>query len=392
MEKKIDWKKVEKLYKSLGVPKEYYAPPFAAIPYNRYFGGLSDRSTGKTTNWLLFGMCANKLYGTKIQYVRSTEDELSPSHARELVKTIREYDDGRYIRELTDGEYNGIYYHWRAFYYAAFDDKGERVAVAPEPFINCLSIDRADDYKSSYNAPDGDIILWDEFISRKRFTRVNECVDFLDLCKTIIRDRTTAIIVMLANTILLTSPIYEDLEIQKEIRTMKEKGDRRQIVTEKGTHMFWEIIDADISRSDKRQEVNRLYFGFKNPKLNAITGEGLYAFDSVPHIPPRDDSFILREGRLYLQTGAELLRLEICYQDGVGKHVQVHRATRTYDDSIILSLEPPVLAGHLWGFGTPKLTKAIGTFLAANKVFFSTNEVGTLFNEYLKRYKQLKLK
>lgn len=387
----IDWKKVEKLYKSLGVPREFYAPPFAAIPFNRYFMGLSDRSTGKTTNWILVGMCANRLYGTVIQYVRSTEDELAPSHATALMDTIRQYDDGKYVRELTGGVYNGIYYHWKAFYYAAYDDKGERVAVAPEPFMQCLSIDKNGDYKSSYNAPRGDIIMWDEFISKKRFTRLNECVDFLDLCKTIIRDRTDAIIVMLANTISLSSPIYEDLEIQKEIRQLK-RGDRRQIVTEKGTHIFAEIIDAEISRSEKRQEVNRLYFGFKNPKLSAITGEGLYAFDSVPHIPPRDGSFILYDGRIYIQTGTELLRVEICRQNGIGTHLQIHRATRTYDDSVILSLDAPTKSRHFWGFGSPKMTKLFGKFLSSNKVFFASNEIGTIFNEYLKRYKALKLK
>lgn len=382
-----DYALIEREYKKLKTPAGLYAPPFSALSRNKYFIGLSDRSTGKTTNWLLFGLVMNKLYGTVIQYVRATENELSPSHAEKLVDVIKEYDDGYYIKELTGGEYNSVYYHWKQFFYCYIDENGNRTATSDRPIIQCLSIERAGDYKSTYNAPLGDLIILDEFIGK--YYRPNECVQFLDLTKTIIRDRQSPIIVMLANTINLSSHYFEEMEISRDVLGMK-KGEMRAVTTAKGTHIFIEIIDASITKSEQRQAVNRLFFGFKNPKLNAITGEGLYAFDSVPHIPPRNESYYVIQNNIYFETGIDLLQCEYAYNDELGYHFEIHRANKTYDDSVILSLEVKEERRYLYGFGTKRLQGIFGRFLSERKVFFSSNEIGTIFNDYLRRYQAMK--
>ena len=382
-----DFRAIEREYKKLGVPDLWYSPPFAAIPRNKYFIGLSDRSTGKTTNWLLYGLCMNKLYGTIVQYVRPTEDELAPSHAEKLVEVIRSYNNGEYIKKLTNGRWNSIYYHWRAFYYCNCDEDGRRLEVCEKECIHCLAISKANDYKSTYNAPLGDFILLDEFIVKGY--RPNEAIDFLDLTKTIFRDRLSGIIVMLANTIKLNSMYFEEYEISRQVLGMK-KGEFRQCVTDKGTKLFVEIIDAEITRSESRKTMNSLFYGFKNPKINAITGESLYAYESVPHIPDRDESFYKIQNNIYFETGIDLLQAEYCYNDKQGYHFQIHRATKTYDDSIILSLEVVDDSRYLWGFGTPKLQKVFGRFMAERRLYFSSNEVGTIFNDYVRRYQAVK--
>lgn len=384
-----DWRLIEKEYNKLGVPELFYRPPFQAIPRNKYFIGLSDRSTGKTTNWLLLGLVMNKLYGTIVQYVRETNDELSPSHAEKLVEVVRAYNQGEYIRKLTNGRYNSIYYHWRGFFYCLVDESGKRVEVADKEIIHCLSIEDHEEYKSTYNAPLGDFVLLDEFI-RKSY-RPNVAIDFLDLTKTIFRDRLSPIVVMTANTIKLSSIYFEEFEISRQVLGMK-KGEFRQCVTEKGTKLFVEIIDAAITRSAVRKRMNELFYGFKNPRINAITGESLYAFESVPHIPPKDETFYKIENRIYVETGIDLLQMEYCYNDALGYHFQIHRATRTYDDSIVLSLDVVQDHRYLWGFGTPKLQRAIGKAIAERRVYFSSNEVGTTFNDYVRRYQALKNK
>lgn len=382
-----DFKAIEREYKKLNVPSEWYEPPFPAIPRNKYFIGLSDRSTGKTTNWILYGLCMNKLYGTVIQYVRPRDAELSPSHAEKLVEVIRSHNDGEYIKKLTDNRYNGIYYHWKAFYYCKYDEDGRRVEVSEREIIHCLSIDNADDYKSTYNAPMGDVIILDEFINR--YYVPDEAVKFLDLTKTIFRDRHSGFIVMLANTIKMSSPYFEDYEISQQIRGMQ-KGEIRHVVTEKGTRFFVEIIDAGISKSKSRQEMNTLFYGFKNPKINSITGEGLYAYESVPHIPQRDVSWYCISNVIYIETGIDLLQCELCFCDSLGYHFEIHKATKTYDDSVILSLDPVQDGRYLWGFGTPKLQRIFGKLYAERRLTFSNNEIGTIFNDYLRRYRALK--
>ena len=382
-----DYAAIEKEYRRLGVPDAFYTPPFAAIPRNKYLISLSDRSTGKTTNWLLYGLVMNKLYGTVIQYVRATEGELAPSHAEKLVEVLRSYNSGEYIRKLTNGEFNSIYYHWKQFYYCYVDDNNMRVAVSEKPIIQCLSIDRANDYKSTYNAPVGDIIILDEFIGK--YYRPGEAIQFMDLTKTIIRDRQSPFIVMLANTINLTSHYFEEMEISRDVRNMK-KGEVRSVTTEKGTHIFIEIVDVNITKSKERQTVNRLFYGFKNPKLNAITGEGLYAFDSVPHIPKHTESYYVIQNNIYIETGIDLLQCEYCYDDVLQYHFEIHRANRTYDDSVILSLELKEDVRYLFGFGTKRLQGIFGRFLAERKVYFSSNEIGTVFYDYVRRYQAVK--
>lgn len=384
-----DFKLIEREYKKLGVPSLWYNPPFTAIPRNKYFIGLSERSTGKTTNWLLYGLVMNKLYGTVVQYVRGTEDELAPSHAEKLVEVIRAYNGGEYIQKLTDGQYNSIYYHWKAWFYCQVDDAGNIVEKSKKECIHCLSVDQWQNYKSGYNAPLGDFVLFDEFIGK--FYRPDEAIHFMDLTKTIFRNRLSGIIVMLANYIKLTSVYFEEFEISRQVIGMK-KGEFRQCVTEKGTKLFVEIIDAEISKTESQTLMNRLFYGFKNPKINAITGESLYAYESVPHVPKRDESFYVINNKLYVETGIDLLQCELCYNDAQGYHFEIHRATRTYDDSIILSLEIVDDARYLWGFGTRKIQSIFNKMMLERRLYFSSNEVGTIFNDYVRRYQVLKNK
>ena len=71
-----DLRAIKKVYDSLGIPKEFFQLPWSALSNDKIIIELSERSTGKTTNWILFGLCMNKLYGTVIQYIRATENML----------------------------------------------------------------------------------------------------------------------------------------------------------------------------------------------------------------------------------------------------------------------------------------------------------------------------
>ena len=183
-----DWGLIRKEYNKLGVPGDYYDIPWKAIQEgNKYIMSLSERSTGKTTNLgLLVGLVMNKLYKTQVVYIRPTEDELSASHAQKLVDVIKTYNEGQYIKALTDGEYNSMYYHWRQFFYCFVNETGEIEKKSTTPIIQMLSVARASDYKSTLNLPLGDWIVYDEFIGK--YYRPDEAIHFLDLLKTIIRD------------------------------------------------------------------------------------------------------------------------------------------------------------------------------------------------------------
>lgn len=387
-----DWREIRREYEKLDVPEGYYNIPWKALTRNSYLHVLSERSTGKTTNWLLVGLCMGKLYGTVIQYVRATESMLAPSHAERLVEVIRSYNGGEYIRKLTDGKWNSIYYRWKQFYYCLVDTTGTITEKSDRPIIQCLSIDKNQDYKSSYNTYEGkgDFVLFDEYIGE--YYRPNECIVFFDLLKTIFRDRLSGRVVMLANTINLNSLYFEEFEISREVKQLR-KGDKKEITTQRGTPIYIELVD--IVKSDTRKTIlNSLFFGFSNPKLASITGGEVWAFESVPHILPRaeqTDRYTM-ENRIYMENGIELLQLEICYNVEQNLHMEVHRASATYPDSVILTLAEMPDNRYLFGLGKGRLYRILMEHIQNRTVYYSSNEVGSIFKDYVSRYNAIRYK
>ena len=60
-----DWALIKKEFDKLGIP-ENVVNPFLThkLECGKWVVDMSERSIGKTTNWLLLGMVMNKLYGT----------------------------------------------------------------------------------------------------------------------------------------------------------------------------------------------------------------------------------------------------------------------------------------------------------------------------------------
>lgn len=372
----INWNDVVKECKKLGIPKDVYTP--FNLPFNeaKYFIECSERSIGKTTNWLLLGMVLNKMYGIQIQYIRQIIDMIMPKNMK-LFDTILEH---HYIEKITDGKYNGVKYFSRRFFYIN-TETGEE---ASEEFMNCLSIDNNSEYKSSYNAPKGDLIIFDEFISR--YYRPNEFVDFEDLIKTIIRERVSPIVVMLSNTIDRYNVYFKELEIYDEIQKMN-NGQSKLITTDMGTRIHINLI-SNARNVAKKSKHNKLFFGFKNEKLNSIRG-GEWATNSYPHIPKIESELISRN--TYVDFNGTLLNLEVIHNDTIGLSVFVHEAKQTYPDSIIYTLAKEITStNQRYLFGYSKVDKMIWNLYAKNKFYYSNNSVGEMIYSYVKLAKQLK--
>lgn len=379
----IDWNEVRKAYKKLNTPKDYYNPctlPLETCPYSDI---LSERSIGKTTNLLLFGMCANKLYGTVIQYIRQSEEMTAPSVARELFDTILNYDGGRYVRQLTDDKYNSIYVHWRRAYYCLRDDEGKVIDQSEDPFLVMLSIDRNLSYKSSYNAPKGDFIIYDEFIGKP--ASETEFVNFMDLLKTIIRQRKTPRVILSANTINLNHSYFREQEISKEVRKLK-TGDSEIFTTERGTRIYVEIFGA--KQTQIKRDINKMFFGFKNPRLSSITGtNAVWSFDCYPHIVVNEkDKYVTR--RLRIKHCDMLLQADIMETEDRGIISNVHPATTTYSDSIVLTNGEVWARNELFGVGKGQLCELFWRLYRANKVYYDSNETGALLAEYVRNIKR----
>lgn len=374
---KYNLSKIRKLYNALEIPEEFNFVDFNRIEKNKYIIDLSERSIGKTNAYLLLGMCFNKLYNTKICYLRNDGDSIKASTISEIFNVISNYKDGAYIKKLTDGKYNAITYHWKAFYYAIVEnDKVTEKAL--EPFMYLMDVNEHEMYKSSFNVPDADIIIFDEFISK--YYKYNTCYMFLDLVKTIIRDRKSPYIFMLANNTNINSTWFEELTISKQIRHIK-KGEQIDVVTERGTHFSVKWLENKSPMERKKH--NNLFFGFNNPKLNAITGEG-WSVEEVQHIY-KDMEYEPISRLIFLRIAPnEFLSLQFAYYKD-RKIMLVKRATKIYDDDIILtnsSIEE--FKNCYYGLANDNFRKLVLKMIEQNNVYYSTNEVGADFKSYVK--------
>lgn len=379
---KYDFSLIRKEFKRLKIPKDVYNPLTIPLEWSKFNVLLSPRSKGKTTNILLLGLIFNKLYGTVLQYIRSSHDMITPSKAGSLFSVIQQ---NGYIEKLTDGKYNNIKLHWGSWYYTKVDDKGEIIEQSEE-IMKMLSIDRAEKYKSSYNAPNGDFIIFDEFIGKIYYP--NEFVRFLDLFKTIQRDRISPIIFMLANTIDRESEYFNELEIYEEIHTL-EMGEDIKVTTEKGTPIYIAILNNDDKLQNKQKIQNSLFYGFKNPRISSITGTD-WAHVAYPHLPEVRTEDKIIDRRHYIKYSNRLINLELRFCNELGLYIYCHRATRIYDDSIIYTNDNMIKnKQYRFLFGHTNLDKKIFTLYNQNKWYYQNNTIGSQVNNYIQTSKKI---
>lgn len=377
-----DWRLIRRNYRALGCPPDVYDPTTAPLEQCRWIVNLSDRSAGKTTNWLLMGLIMYRMYGTQIQYVRNGADEIAPKNCANIMATII---DCGYIARITDGQYNTVVYRARRWYLARTDDAGTVVDRDDTHCMFAADVYGGETIKSAYNAPRGDVIIFDEFISTRW---VCQFVKFCDLCKTFVRDRRSATIIMLSNTIDKYSKYFNDLEIVDDISAMR-IGDNRIITTARGTNIYVDIIGITDRRRRRRQIVNQLYFGFTRPEMSAITGDD-WAMTNAPHIPDGDADMVYNN--IYISYADKLARLDVVDHATLGICVYVHWATRTYDDSIILTLDDIYDPRAIYRLGTGRLRDMLLGLYTRNKYYYAANDVATYLASYLTAAKSAKIR
>ena len=379
----MNFKKITKKYKSLNCPEGYYDP--TTLPYDRdkYFVICTERSTGKTTNILLFGLCANWIGDNhdQIIYIRQFEPMIERRNLRTLFSTIKEFG---YIEKITEGHYTDIVYQSHSWYYCNYSEEGELLDRATDPFMICLSCDQSELYKSTLNTPHGNIIIFDEFCSKR--TRQNEFVDFVDICKTVIRGRTEPIIFMLGNTIDRNCQYFYEMELN-DIANSLPLGAHTETITHDGTCIYVDFFSPGMT--PQKTQHNKLFFGFKNKKLGAITGKD-WSLTVMPH-PPVDETRITITRQFYLLYEDRLLNLELCRSENDGTHVIAHFATKgPYKDSIVFTLGLTQDWRYRYKFGHTKADKLIWTLYERKKFYYSSNAVGAIVEKFYQSAKEFR--
>lgn len=356
------------------IPKGVYTLSRHDFYKNIYHIICSERSIGKTTAYLLMGLLMYKHYDCQTIYIRQTEDMTRPKNTATLFNVILE---NKYIERITDGAYNGIYQYSRFFYLCHYDENGKRDITDETPFCICVALTEGYDIKSNFNVPHGDWILFDEFISNR--TAKDEFIYFMDILSTIIRERTTARIILLSNTIDIESQYFYDFEISDIVKKMC-FGEIEEITTEKGTHIQVEFPTLETARRKKKEKHNTLYYGFVNSKLQSITGGG-WAFNTYQH-PFGDFETVFN--RIYIKYKLDTyIKADVVYNKTNNKiMVYFHKASKTYDDSIILTNDTP---NNLTEYGIDtEIYKRIYNMYINNLAMYQNNTIGTIIEKFYK--------
>ena len=379
----MNFGKIIKKYRKLKCPTGVYDPTTLPYDQDKYFVICTERSVGKTTNILLLGMCANWVEGIQIQYIRQFSDMIERRNLRQLFSTIKEYG---YLEKVTEGRWHDLVYQSHGWYYCNYDDEGKISDRATDPFMMCLSVDQTELYKSTYNAPKGDYIIYDEFISR-RYPQ-DEFIYFCDVIKTIIRGRIEPIIFMLGNTIDRNNQYFYEMEINDVVQSLP-LGASTETITHDGTPIYVDFYSPDAT--PQKTAHNKLFFGFKNKKLGSITGKD-WSITPMQH-PERNDDRITLARCWYILYEDRWINLELCRDDHVGLHVIAHFSKKPERrDRVIYSTGLMIDYHYHYKFGSTKADKVIWTLYERKKFYYASNAVGAVVDKYYntaKEYRRL---
>lgn len=369
-----------KMLKACKAPKGLFMPNEAPIAKYNWSVFLSERSTSKTTQWLLYGMTMNSLYTTVVIYVRNNKDQTTRSFNDKLfnVITMKEYG---YILYLTNGKYNSVHVDRtsKEVYYCHRDDSGLMDDIAPTPFCAILTIEEAERYMG-YNQPMGDLIIFDEF-SRGLYKNDN-WVDFNNIIASIRRERESLRIVMLSNTVNPHHPYLQELGIAKELKHLS-KGGRLVVTAPLGAQVYVNWVDVDMHKTNIFKRASLAYHGFANEKLKAIYG-GDWEYKNFPRIPKGTNNTVV-DRHIYVEFMGSLMVLEVMTGDLPCIHVRPYTRTEPKEDAIVLTDDEMHCYKKNYVKGNRQNMKFLLQAIAYGNIFYASNECGSMIADFVKK-------
>lgn len=396
----INVEEVKKFIKKLNIPKEYFKidlDKFFTHEYNIY---LSIReNAGKTTQALILGMVLNRLYGTKIEYLRNDEKQIARSSVEELFSTVEKLPDKfcNYIQKIY-GVYNAVEYkpQQKCFRLVHIDNDGN-TDLTGDTICALHSNENWRKYKSSYNSPLGDYIILDEFLDSERPT-YRQMTEFMNNVSTIGRvgskqRRNNVHCLMLGNNTDEYSHWWDDFTITEQIRNMINFGSEFSTITELGTSVFCKLIDLNDNKKEELKTNKIKFFGFNTPEMAQFNGTQVWAQTNYPQIP---DVEMLREGkrktnRIFIYHRGRYIQIEMFTHKEYGCFAFLHWASEPEEkDSVIMTIEP-IKINEIYGFGKYSMNDRIGKALSTlnklrmgNRWYYLNNQIGAIVDDFIK--------
>lgn len=357
---------------------------------------LSIRAdAGKTTSALALGLALNYCYETTIIYQRSDRSQIVASIIHNLFNVCV---DNNYISKMYDGEYNDVEYYPLLHHFTLVkrerNEEGEMKITkeSDKPFCICVCLENWQDYKSGNTITTADYIIYDEFMDTKRATQ-NQMIEFENNLSTFLRyndetNRPNGRCLMLGNNQNKFSHWFEEFCIEKLIDTLS-FGGYIENNTEMGTTFCCELLKQSEEHKERIRKNKIRFSGFNTPKMNAFNGLSEWQGKSYPHI--QDTHMLEYEpsfNNFYIKHRSRYIKVCLFYNREYGYYAYLHYAPKPlYNDNIILTEFPTKY--ELFGFGEQAkdeqvqiYCKAFIELIRSNRIYFYSNSVGTLFDDY----------
>lgn len=375
----IDWNLIFKEFKKLKCPPDVYDPTTFPINVVNWGVILSDRSKGKTTNWLLIGLLLYKHYGIQTGYIRQTDAMTKSTKTRELFNVVEEFG---YIQKLFGKQWNSIYLWQKHFYLCNRDENGKVIDKSEDDFCMVLSVDKSYDYKSTLTKPRMDLLIFDEFISNKYAP--DEFILLCQLISTVRRKKISTKIVCLSNMVTPYSQYLEEMGLRQTALVLK-PGQSEIVKTILGLDIYFEILDGNKMTDKKAVSANISYFGFANKKLSAITGSD-WEIRNYPHLtrPKEGENRTVVTRDLYIYCFDKYICMEIWKSSEIGYYMNFRPYPLTVPEKgIIFSDQIPTRKNEF--YGTAKGTKfsKLWKLWQQHRDFYSSNEVGHMVESFM---------
>ena len=343
--------------------------------YNLIYG---ERSNGKTTAVLSYGLkdYIESGYKNQMALIRRWEEDYKGKNGQSMFDAIISLG---WVEKWTKGMYNSILYWSQRWFLVYYDDQGNKLKQAEEPFCIGFSITSEEHYKST-SYPNIKTILFDEFITRSYYIP-DEFVKFQNLLSTIIRLRDNVKIFMCGNTVNKYCPYFAEMGLTNVAKQTK------------GTIDVYEYGDTGLrvaveySDFDTKSKKSNKYFAFNNPKLQMIKS-GSWEIAIYPHLPvkykPKEIKYIY-----FIKFDRDLLQCEVIYSEQIkSKFTYIHRKTTPIQEDnkqLVFDTETNVKRNYHRKItvASDDLTRRLYSFFLKDKVFYQDNEVGEVVRNYI---------
>lgn len=344
-------------------------------PNAHYYVVFGERSNGKTYSALSYAVERYIKSGEQFAYVRRFGEDI---RKKNLINLFSGHIENGFITSVSANRWNSVNYTTAKFYLEKQSEDGEH-EQSDEPMGYAFDLNSMEHYKS-ISFPRVTTIIFDEFMSRSGYLP-NEWILFVNTISTIVRQRSNIKIIMLGNTVNKVCPYFQEMGLT-HIKDQKPGTVDVYEYGDTGLQVACEYTESSAKRGGKDSDV---YFAFDNPELKMIT-TGAWEIAIYPHL----DTKILPKDNVanfFIDYAGELLHGEVIVKDE-GAFIFLHAKTspiKDEDNDIVYTDRPSsrynyrmCLTRH-----TDRLSVFIMKCLRENRIFYSTNEVGEVFRNYI---------